>query len=63
MTTAATPHRRGPELILEHCALLDVEFSRLPATIRLEQAIGPSLARLLRDALSGHHRISRSLID
>jgi hypothetical protein len=37
--------RRGLELLLAHCAALDVSVP--PARERLEQAVGPELARRL----------------
>jgi len=55
---AAKPHTsRGLALILEHCARLNsVEHGRPTAVIRLRQAIGDELARLLLAALAGDHR-------
>ena len=44
---------RGSELLLEHCAdLTDAVESRPPAFLRLEQALGGELARLLVGALA-----------
>ena len=54
---AAAPHTsRGLALILEHCARLNsFEHARPSAVIRLQQAIGDELARLLLTALAGDH--------
>jgi hypothetical protein len=55
----AAPHQnsRGLALILEHCARLNgIEHGRPTAVIRLNQAIGDELARLLLAALVGDHR-------
>jgi len=44
---------RGAELLLEHCAALThVADRRPPAFVRLEQAVGGDLARLLVVALA-----------
>jgi hypothetical protein len=44
---------RGSELLLEHCtALTRIADLRPPAFLRLEQAIGNELARLLVGALA-----------
>jgi hypothetical protein len=44
---------RGYELLLEHCtALTRTADSRPPAFVRLEQAVGNELARLLVGALA-----------
>jgi hypothetical protein len=44
---------RGYELLLEHCsALTDARPARPPAYVRLEQALGNELARLLVAALA-----------
>jgi hypothetical protein len=57
---AADPQTtRGLTLILEHCARLNsIEHGhgRPTAVIRLNQAIGDELARLLLTALAGDHR-------
>jgi hypothetical protein len=56
MTTAAPETSRGLALILEHCARLNsIEHGRPTAVIRLRQAIGDELARLLLAALAGDH--------
>jgi hypothetical protein len=55
MTTAAPETSRGLALI-EHCARLNsIEHGRPTAVIRLRQAIGDELARLLLAALAGDH--------
>jgi hypothetical protein len=55
---AAPPQQiRGVALILEHCARLNgVEHANPTAVLRLHQAIGDELARLLLSALVGDHR-------
>jgi hypothetical protein len=57
MMTAATPQtNHGLALILEHCARLNgIEHGRPTAVLRLRQAIGDELARLLLAALAGDH--------
>ena len=57
MTVAAAPETtRGLALILEHCErLTSVEDSRPSAVVRLRQAIGEELARVLLAALVGDH--------
>ena len=58
MHAAATPDdTRGLTLILEHCARLNgMEHGHPTALLRLRQAIGDELARLLVSALTGDHR-------
>ena len=52
------PTSRGLARILEHCAQLAGHDDRRPSGVmRLRQAIGDELARLLITALSGDHRI------
>jgi hypothetical protein len=61
----ATPHEtsRGLALILEHCARLNgIEHGRPTAVLRLNQAIGDELARLLLNALAGDHRVRPSAV-
>jgi hypothetical protein len=44
---------RGADLLLVHCApLSDADLSRPPALLRLEEALGGELARLLVGALA-----------
>jgi hypothetical protein len=44
---------RGADLLLAHCApLADADLSRPPALLRLEEALGGELARLLVGALA-----------
>jgi hypothetical protein len=54
MHDASLPQgERGYELLLEHCnALTHARDSRPPAFVRLEQALGDELARLLVAALA-----------
>lgn len=57
MDAAKSQNSRGLALILEHCARLhSIEHGRPTAVIRLRQAIGDELARLLIGALSGDHK-------
>jgi hypothetical protein len=59
---AAEP-QRGIALILEHCARLNsVEEGHPTAVLRLRQAIGDELARLLITALAGDHRTPARVI-
>jgi hypothetical protein len=50
MNAVPSPSQRGTELLLAHLASLDPE--RPPARERLEDALGPELARKLVYALS-----------
>ena len=44
---------RGADLLLAHCCLLGrLEDTRPPVSARLEQELGPELARLLLHALA-----------
>jgi hypothetical protein len=53
---AAEPQPRATALILEHCARLNsLETLEPTAGLRLRQAIGEELARLLLNALAGDH--------
>jgi hypothetical protein len=58
------PASRGLELLLYHCVSLGRwDEARLPATARLEQALGRELARLLLAALTapqGRRAVSSS---
>jgi hypothetical protein len=61
----AAPHQtsRGLALIVEHCARLNgVEHARPTAVLRLNQAVGDELARLLLRALAGDHRVRPSAV-
>lgn len=54
---ATEPQHRAMALILEHCARMNtLEHVEPTAALRLRQAIGEELARLLLNALSGDHR-------
>jgi hypothetical protein len=54
---AAEPHSRGLALLVEHCTRPSSDDAgRPPAVLRLRQAIGDELARLLLNALAGDHR-------
>ena len=55
--TAADPQPRAMTLILEHCARMNsLETVQPAASLRLRQAIGEVLAKLLLNALAGDHR-------
>jgi hypothetical protein len=57
MDAATEDTSRGLALILEHCARLNgIEQVHPTAALRLRQAIGDELARLLITALAGDHR-------
>jgi hypothetical protein len=54
---AAEPQTRAMTLILEHCARMNsLESVEPTASLRLRQAIGEELAKLLLNALAGDHR-------
>ena len=61
---AAAPHpTRGLALILEHCTRLDcLDHVGPTALVRLRQAIGEELARLLLSALAGDHSARPSVV-
>jgi hypothetical protein len=47
---------RGSELLLQHCTALNLAaITRPSAFVRLEQALGGELARLLVGALASRH--------
>jgi len=51
---ASEPQPPGSKKLSEHCCSTDDEH--VPATLRLRQALGEELARLLLDALARDHR-------
>ena len=51
---ASEPQPPGLTKLNEHCCSTDGEH--VPATLRLRQALGEELARLLLDALARDHR-------
>jgi hypothetical protein len=54
---AAEPQTRAMSLILEDCARMNsLENVQPTASLRLRQAIGEELAKLLLNALAGDHR-------
>jgi hypothetical protein len=54
---AAEPQSQALTHILEHCARMhSLENLEPTASLRLRQAIGEELARLLLNALAGDHR-------
>jgi hypothetical protein len=46
----------GTSLLLRHCLSLGTAEHRVPARVRLDQAIGPELARRLVASLAAHSR-------
>jgi hypothetical protein len=42
--------------LLRHCLSLGVAENRVPARVRLEEAVGPELARRLVTSLTAHSR-------
>jgi len=56
------PGERGAERLLAHCAPpTDADLSRPPALLRLEEALGGELARLLVGALATRRSV-RSVV-
>jgi len=54
---------RGADLLLEHCApLADADLSRPPALLRLEEALGGELARLLVGALATRRSVRSAVL-
>jgi hypothetical protein len=49
-------HEGRTNLLLRHCLSLGVAENRVPARVRLDQAIGPELARKLIASLTAHSR-------
>ena len=47
---------RGTSLLLRHCLSLGTAEDRVPARVRLEEAIGPELARRLVASLTARSR-------
>jgi hypothetical protein len=43
-------------LLLRHCLTLGVAENRVPARVRLDEALGPELARRLVASLTAHSR-------
>jgi hypothetical protein len=43
-------------LLLRHCLSLGAAENRVPARVRLDQAVGPDLARRLVTSLTAHGR-------
>jgi hypothetical protein len=57
------PGERGAELLLAHCApLSDADLSRPPALLRLEEALGGELARLLVGALATRRSVRSAVL-
>jgi hypothetical protein len=54
---------RGAVLLLEHCAAIDrFDIARPRAFVRLEEAVGGRMARLLLGALVGNHAASSRVL-
>jgi len=54
--TPQAKHCDGTSLLLRHCLSLGTAEHRVPARVRLDQAIGPELARRLVASLVAHSR-------
>jgi hypothetical protein len=55
----STPHAKHDgrtNLLLRHCLSLGAAENRVPARVRLDEAIGPELARRLIASLTAHSR-------
>jgi hypothetical protein len=48
--------RAGTDLLLRHCQSLGTAENRIPARVRLEEAIGPELTRRLVTSLTARSR-------
>ncbi len=53
---AKSRHVERTELLLRHCLSLGTSAGRVPARIRLEQALGPDLASRLIASLTARSR-------
>ena len=56
ITTPQARHYDGTSLLLRHCLSLGTAEHRVPARVRLDEAIGPELARRLVTSLVAHSR-------
>ena len=54
--TAHAKRNAGTSLLLRHCQSLGTAEHRIPARVRLDEAIGPELARRLVASLVAHSR-------
>jgi hypothetical protein len=54
--TSRTKESAGTRLLLRHCLSLGTAEGRVPARVRLDEAIGPELARRLIASLVAHSR-------
>jgi hypothetical protein len=54
--TAHEKQNAGTSLLLRHCLSLGTAEHRVPARVRLDEAIGPDLARRLIASLVAHSR-------
>jgi hypothetical protein len=56
MITPQAKYYDGTSLLLRHCLSLGTAEHRVPARVRLDEAIGPELARRLVTSLVAHSR-------
>ena len=56
MISRETRECQGTTLLLRHCLAVGTAAHRVPARVRLEQALGPELARRLTTSLLAHSR-------
>ena len=54
--TSRARQSAGTSLLLRHCLSLGTAEHRVPARARLDEAIGPELARRLVESLVAHSR-------
>jgi hypothetical protein len=54
--TSREKQSAGTSLLLRHCLSLGTAEHRIPARVRLDEAIGPELARRLIASLVAHSR-------
>jgi hypothetical protein len=55
-TITPQSRRTGTSLLLRHCLSIGTRQNRIPARVRLDEAIGPELARRLVTSLTAHSR-------
>jgi hypothetical protein len=56
MITSHAKQSAGTSLLLRHCLSLGTAEHRVPVRVRLDEAIGPELARRLVASLVAHSR-------
>jgi hypothetical protein len=54
--TPQTKQNGRTNLLLRHCLSLGMTENRIPARVRLDQAVGPELAQRLVASLTAHSR-------